>query len=153
MTTTIFREAVPADIQQMQVVRNAVRENVLSDPKLVTDAQYLEFLSGKGKGWVCVVDDILIGFAIADLEKNNIWALFVHPAFERQGIGKKLHQLMLDWYFSMTSKTVWLSTAPHSRAAQFYMQQGWACVGNTKQVELKFEITADRWRKRYASLL
>ena len=148
MTTTIFREAVPADIQQMQVVRNAVRENVLSDPKLVTDAQYLEFLSGKGKGWVCVVDDILIGFAIADLEKNNIWALFVHPAFERQGIGKKLHQLMLDWYFSMTSKTVWLSTALHSRAAQFYMQQGWACIGVVNRGELMFEMTLEQWQRK-----
>ena len=33
----IFREAQISDIQQIQIVRNAVKENVLSDPSLVTD--------------------------------------------------------------------------------------------------------------------
>jgi hypothetical protein len=33
----IFREATPADINQVQIIRNSVKENVLSDPNLVTD--------------------------------------------------------------------------------------------------------------------
>ena len=35
----IFREAVVSDIEQMQIVRNAVKENVLSNPALVSDAE------------------------------------------------------------------------------------------------------------------
>ena len=33
-----FREAGLNDIAQIQVVRHAVKENILSDPALVTDA-------------------------------------------------------------------------------------------------------------------
>jgi GNAT superfamily N-acetyltransferase len=47
----------------------------------------------------------LVGFAIADLVDNNIWALFIHPGFEKLGIGKKLHDEMVNWYFSQTDKT------------------------------------------------
>jgi len=39
----IFREATIADIPQMQVVRNAVKENILSNPGLVTDKDYEAF--------------------------------------------------------------------------------------------------------------
>ena len=36
-----FREANNTDIKQIQIVRNAVTENTLSDPGLVTDADCL----------------------------------------------------------------------------------------------------------------
>ena len=67
-------------------------------------------------------DGKIVGFSIADLIGNNIWALFVDPDYEGCGIGKKLHSLMMDWYFSQTDKTVWLSTAPASRAEGFLSQ-------------------------------
>jgi hypothetical protein len=40
----IFREAEINDIPQIQVVRHAVKENVLSNPALVTDDDCREFL-------------------------------------------------------------------------------------------------------------
>lgn len=87
-----IREAIIEDIPQIQVVRNAVRENTLSDPNLVTDKDCKEFLFERGKGWVCEIDDQIVGFSIVDLKENNIWALFLHPDFEKQGIGRKLHE-------------------------------------------------------------
>jgi hypothetical protein len=75
----LVREATLADIPQIQEVRHAVTENVLSDPSLVTDADCADYLPGAGKGWVCEVDGVLAGFAIADLQGNNIWALFLRP--------------------------------------------------------------------------
>jgi hypothetical protein len=62
-----FREATLQDIPQMQIVRHAVKENVLSDPGLVTDEDCANFLINRGKGWVCESDRKIIGFAIADL--------------------------------------------------------------------------------------
>ena len=41
----IFREAEIEDIQQIQIVRNLVKENTLSNPELVSDADCLEFIS------------------------------------------------------------------------------------------------------------
>jgi hypothetical protein len=48
-----FRLAFPSDIEQIQSVRNAVTENKLSDPRLITDKAYLEYLTRRGRGWVC----------------------------------------------------------------------------------------------------
>lgn len=121
----IFREAQIRDIPQIQVVRHSVKENVLSNPALVTDKDCEEFLTVRGKGWVCEMDGTVVGFSIADLEENNIWALFVHPEHEAKGIGKRLHKEMLDWYFDQKRETVWLGTAPNTIAEKFYRLNGW----------------------------
>jgi GNAT superfamily N-acetyltransferase len=147
----IFREANIKDIPQIQIVRHSVKENVLSDPALVTDADCAEYITVRGKGWVCETDHTIVGFAIADLRDHNIWALFIKPEYERKGIGKKLHELMLDWYFTNTHETVWLGTAPNSRAELFYRMAGWKEVGRTKHGEIKFEMDSDEWINRHRS--
>jgi len=141
----IFREATANDIPQIQIVRNSVKENQLSDPALVSDKDCEEYMTVRGKGWVCEVDTRIVGFSIADIKDNNIWALFIHPDFEGKGIGKKLHQLMLDWYFSQTQKTVWLGTAPGTRAEEFYKRAGWNIVGIHGKGEIKFEMSYSDW--------
>ena len=142
----IIREANLRDIKQIQIVRNAVKENTLSDPTLVTDADCEEFLTVRGKGWVCEIENEIVGFAIADLQNNNIWALFLHPQFENKGIGRKLHNTMLDWYFSKTKSNVWLGTSPKTRAEIFYRKSGWKEVGIHGDGEIKFEMSFDHWR-------
>jgi GNAT superfamily N-acetyltransferase len=144
----IFREATKADIPQIQIVRNAVTQNVLSNPALVPDTDVENYITNRGKGWVCQIDETIVGFAIADLVDNNIWALFILPSAEAKGIGKKLHQIMLDWYFLQTDTTVWLSTDTQSRAATFYALQGWKAVGLYGTIETKFEMTKIDWTKK-----
>jgi GNAT superfamily N-acetyltransferase len=141
-----FREATIADIPAIQNVRHSVKENVLSDPSLVTDEHCADYISRRGKGWVCEVAGKVVGFAIADLDGHNIWALFLEPAFENRGIGKTLHNLMLDWYFSQQKETVWLSTEPASRAAGFYRVMGWQEAGTYGKAEIKFQMDYQRWQ-------
>jgi GNAT superfamily N-acetyltransferase len=141
----IFREAGVQDIPQIQNVRHSVKENVLSDPRLVTDDDCADYLMQRGKGWVCESQHEIAGFAIADLAGNNIWALFVKPAFEKQGIGRKLHDMMMDWYFSQTKNKCWLSTSPDTRAALFYLQAGWRPAGIHGKGEIKYEMTHEEW--------
>jgi len=144
----IFREAAVADIPQIQIVRHAVRENRLSDPSLVTDADCEEFLTRRGKGWVCEIENNIVAFAIADLQDENIWALFVQEGFEEKGIGRKLQQLMLDWYFAQGKEKAWLSTDPGTRARRFYEKSGWTPKGMMKNNELRFEMTAEEWKAK-----
>jgi len=144
----VIREAKITDIKQMQVVRNAVKENALSNPALVTDEDCKYFMTIRGKGWVCERENEIIGFCIADLQGNNIWALFLKPGFDRRGIGRQLHDIMLDWYFSKTEKTVWLSTAPGTRAEGFYRTAGWKETGLHGKNEIRFEMTCQDWLLR-----
>ncbi len=142
----IFREAQPEDIPQIQIVRNAVKENTLSSPALVSDQDCLEFIAFRGKGWVAVLEEKILGFAIADLKDNNIWALFILPECEKKGIGKQLHSLMLDWYFGQTKETVWLSTSPQTRAEGFYRKMGWTENGLYGKSEIRFEMSYNEWQ-------
>jgi GNAT superfamily N-acetyltransferase len=143
----VFRDATVTDIPQIQLVRNSVKENALSDPAFVTDNDCENYLVNRGKGWVCEVDDRIVGFAMVDLIDHNVWALFVQPGFEKSGIGKRLHDDMLDWYFSKTDSTIWLSTAPGTRAEKFYHKAGWKEAGVHGKGEIKFEMAATYWRK------
>lgn len=141
----MIREAKLADIPQIQMVRNSVLENTLSDPALVTNQDCKEFILDRGKGWVYEIDYQIVGFAIVDLKESNIWALFLRPEFEKRGIGSQLQSQMLAWYFSQTKNTVWLSTTPQTRADAFYRKSGWHEVGNYGKNEIKFEMTYEQW--------
>lgn len=147
----IFREATIYDIQEMQIVRHLVKENVLSNPALITNKDCENYITVKGKGWVCEENKKIIGFAIADLKDKNIWALFLRPEYEGNGIGKKLHDIMLNWYFNQTKETVWLSTAPGTRAEKFYIKAGWKAVGMYGTKEIKFEMSYESWIKKINS--
>lgn len=141
----IIREAKVEDIKQIPVVRNSVKENTLSDPGLVTDKDCEDFIITRGKGWVCEINNEVVGFSIVDLKDNNIWALFLKPEFEKRGIGKQLHDIMLDWYFVQTRVDVWLGTSPDTRADLFYRKMGWTEIGKHGKNEIKFEMTYDNW--------
>lgn len=143
----IIREANIEDIPQIQIVRNSVKENTLSDPGLVTDKDCEEFMFERGKGWVAETKGKIVGFSIVDIKENNVWALFLHPDFERQGIGRKLHDIMLNWYFEQTRETIWLGTSPHTRAETFYRKSGWNEIGTHGKGEIKFEMTYHHWKK------
>ncbi len=137
----IYREALLSDIPGMSRVRLSVLENRLSNPGLVTEQDYADHLTSLGKGWVAEdASGNVSGFAIVNLQNHSVWALFVHPDCEGTGIGKTLHDLMLDFYFSKTGEPLHLGTAPGTRAERFYRLQGWNEVGRYDNGEVKFEM-------------
>ena len=130
-----------ADIDGMHVVRCAVRENRSSRPDRITSADYLSMLERDGRGWVAEVDGRIVGFAVADLCRSNVWALFVDPEHERRGVGRALHDAMMSWFFAQPGVvTVWLTTDPRTRAAAFYRAAGWRERGLDSSGELRFEL-------------
>ncbi len=142
-----FRGAQTSDIKQMSSVRLSVKENKLSNPELVTLEDYEQYLTRSGKGWICETGNQTVGFSIADIKGHNIWALFVRPEYEGLGIGRKLHEIMINWYFSQTTEKVWLGTWPKTRADRFYRTYGWKETGRQSNGEIKFELTFDDWNK------
>jgi GNAT superfamily N-acetyltransferase len=144
-----FREAKTEDIPQMQIVRNSVKENMLSNPALVPDKDVEDYIHNRGKGWVCEMDNTIVGFAIVSVTDHNVWALFIQPGFDKKGIGKKLHDEMMNWYFRQTDTVIWLGTAPGTRAEEFYRKAGWRETGTHGKGEIKFEMTAEEWVKNH----
>lgn len=121
-----FRRATAADILDMSRIRLAVTENRLRDPGRVTLQMYEDFLERDGRGWIAQVDGITVAFSYANRLDGSIWALFVDPAHEGQGLAKRLLELATAWLFELGFAQVALSTGAGTRADAFYARQGWS---------------------------
>ena len=137
-----MREALPGDIPGMMVVRAAVRENRLVS-RVIGPADYLREMQAEGRGWVAADEaGRILGFAIGNARTGNIWALFVDPEHEGRGIGRALHDRMVEWLFSTGLTRLSLGTAPQTRAQQFYVKAGWTFLGLDQHGEALFEKLA-----------
>lgn len=137
----IVRVATPTDVAGMHRVRLAVRENRLTSTA-ITEAHYLPAIEQAGRGWVAVEPAGVLGFAIGNKCTGNIWALFVHPAHEGQGIGRALHAAMVQWLFAQGAGLLWLSTEPGTRAQRFYENAGWSQAGRLDNGGVRYELHA-----------
>jgi GNAT superfamily N-acetyltransferase len=135
----VIRPAQLSDFSEMHRVRMSVNENRLSDPEKVQPHHYREMLRAGG-GWVCEIDGVMVAFAIPDAQQGAIWALFVDPAHERRGIGRRLLAIMVDWLFETGHRSLWLTTDPNTRASRFYEAAGWQHTGTTADGEIRYEL-------------
>ena len=139
--TFCIRTATLADIPAMHKVRRSVRENRLGDPTRITEDSYRPFIEA-GPIWVALgTDEEVIGFSAVDQAAKSIWALFVDPGHEGTGIGRALHDIMLDWALQHGMQTLWLETAPGTRAERFYISAGWQKKPASCTTETRFEKT------------
>lgn len=122
--TAVVRPAVRPDIPGMHRVRLAVRENPLTT-SVIREEHYVPAIEQSGRGWVVESDGVIVAFAVGNAETGNIWALFVDPAFEGAGYGRRLHDTMTDWLFASGLHRLNLSTGTGTRAQHFYQRAGW----------------------------
>jgi GNAT superfamily N-acetyltransferase len=141
----MLRQAVTADIADIQRVRHSVRENRLVSTT-ISDEQVRRAIEETGRGWVIEAHGEIVAFAIGNATNGNIWALFVHPEHERRGYGRLLHDTMVGWLSSRGPERLWLTTEPGTRAQRFYAAAGWNCSGTTEGGELRYERSALRDR-------
>lgn len=135
------RPATPADIEAMHRIRLAVHENRLSDSLSVKPDDYRCRLAPDGISVVAESDGRLVGFGIADVATARIWALFVAPAWEGCGVGRRLHDALVDALFARGFTQLHLSTEPGTRAERFYRQAGWEPTGDTAGGEVGYRLT------------
>ena len=127
----------------MHEIRTSVSENRLSNPDRIRHQDYEALLRGHGRGWVFEKDGTVVAFGIADAGTRSIWALFVEPGSEGQGIGQALLEAMTVWLFEQGDRPVWLTTAPATRAERFYRAAGWRETGRVNG-EIRFECSTVR---------
>ncbi|RWX08575.1 GNAT family N-acetyltransferase [Rhizobium leguminosarum] len=133
----MLRKAVPSDLLALKSVRSSVVENVLGDSTRVTNDDYNWFVANPGVAIWEETGDV-VGFSAADPRNGNIWALFVAPGFEREGIGSILLAEACTCLKAAGIGRAWLTTDPNTRAEKFYRAAGWEHVGE-KDGELLFE--------------
>ena len=127
----------------MHRVRTSVRENRLVSA-VISEADYVEHIEQRGRGWVIEVAGELVAFAVADVRNGSIWALFVDPRFEGRGCGRQLLDSSVAWLWEQGLESLWLTTAPDTRAQRFYEAAGWRVAARTASGEVRLELHRSR---------
>lgn len=138
MIDATLRLARREDVPAIQRVRHAVRENRLVS-RVIGDDEVADHLERLGRGWVVTVRGELVAFAIGRTD-GNVWALFVDPAHDARGLGRRLHDEMVAWMFAQGLASIWLTTEPGTRAERFYRRAGWRDCGVVASGERRFEM-------------
>ena len=75
--------------------------------------------------------------------------MFVDPALHGQGYGRQLHDVMVDWLFSLGHPRLDLGTEPGSRAEAFYRRAGWTPTGDAPDAhgDRPFELRLENWKR------
>ncbi len=123
-----IRLAQMTDIPAIFHVRTSVQENHLSREQLtamgITEDAIADMIAASPSAWVAVRDGEVVGFSMIDAEEASLFAAFVLPAHEGQGLGKPL-VLAAEAELFRHHTAIWLETEPDSRAAGFYRHLGW----------------------------
>jgi GNAT superfamily N-acetyltransferase len=137
-----FREISIDDIPHLFVVNTSTHENRLSNDELaemgITQESVRLKLFGTYHGWLCEVDQRVVGFAIGDRSSGELWVIAVLPEYIGKGIGSKLLGLVENWLQENGCTRLWLTTDidPNLKAYTFYRKHGW--IDDTIEGDLRY---------------
>lgn len=114
------------------------RENAVSAERLasigITALSWAEDIeAGMLSGWVATNEDQMVGYCFGDNTTGEVVVLALLPAYEGQGLGRKLLALVTtDHLKAVGHVTLFLGCAsdPKARSYGFYRHLGWRGTGN-----------------------
>jgi GNAT superfamily N-acetyltransferase len=140
-----IRPATPGDVEQMFDIRCSVRENHQSREELallgITPATVIEMIEcGDYLSFMAEMDGIPVGFAMAQISKQYVFAVFVLPPHEEKGVGRGLMAAVESGLQSCGIRSAWLSTGAdwNLRAHKFYRRLGWRADGVLEDGQIVF---------------
>ncbi|MBH3345563.1 GNAT family N-acetyltransferase [Pseudomonas parafulva] len=137
-----IRLANLADIDAIFDIRTSVHENHLSREQLaamgISPITVRQAILEAPCAWIAEVNGAPVGFSMADVEDGCVFAAFVLPGFEGNGLGRRLME-QAETFLFQHHQTIWLETAQASRACGFYRHLGWQPVKNLTEGDARFE--------------
>lgn len=137
-----IRLANLADINAIFDIRTSVHENHLSREQLaamgISPITVRQAILEAPCAWIAEVNGTPVGFSMADVEDGCVFAAFVLPGFEGNGLGRKLME-QAETFLFQHHQTIWLETAEASRACGFYRHLDWQPVKNSTEGDVRFE--------------
>ena len=143
-----LRSASASDAEMLFCIRCSVTENHQSREELaslgITGESVKEMIvSGDYVTTIADKDERPVGFTMAQISEGYVFACFVRPEFEGQGIGHALMDAAEEGLRKAGVKQAWLSTGPGQdlRAIGFYRYLGWADNGYLEDGQIRFAKT------------
>lgn len=143
MNQFIYEKLVAHHLPYLYEIRFSVLENILHPHQIqyLLREQAVKDIN-QGGGWICRSGDEYIGVSFGlFIPEPIIGGLFVKPEFQSRGVGTVLLENVTNWLFSKGAMTITLTTDAGSKAASFYIKNGWSicCVDEFGQLELTKE--------------
>jgi GNAT superfamily N-acetyltransferase len=136
MARLAFRPATPDDIAECVVLRGRTRENAVPPERLasvgITVESWAEDVRADSlPGYVCTDEGTIAGYCFGDKASGEIVVLALLPAYENQGIGRHLLELMVGHLVALGHQRLYLgcSSDPRTRSHGFYRHLGWRSTG------------------------
>ncbi|MGJ8664318.1 MAG: GNAT family N-acetyltransferase, partial [Marinicella sp.] len=111
-----IRSLQTADLEQVFKVRTATKENAITMEKLhaygITVESLTQAVDQELQGWVCTLDQQIVGFSIGNKNTAEMQVLAVLPEHEGHGIAKQLMTAVETWLFKQGHDSIWLLTTP-----------------------------------------
>ena len=126
----IFREIKESDLDELLIVRSSTDENRLTIEELnnlgINSKTTSEKMQHDLKGWLCEVDNRIVGFSMGFAETGEMWVIAVLPDYIQKGIGTNLLSRIEKFLFQHNEE-IWLTTDidTNLRAYSFYKSNGW----------------------------
>lgn len=140
-----IRAATPDDVEALFDIRCSVGENHLSREQLaaldITVPSVRTMIeSGEFVSVVADQDGVVAGFVMVETAKGYVFACFVRPGFEAQGIGGALMSAAEQELRRSGARELWLSTGaePTLRAHGFYRHLGWREDGRLADGQIRY---------------
>lgn len=132
-----FRPATAEDAPACLTLRGLTRENAISVAQLAAMGITVEswagaVAAGDLPGFVCVDDRAaIVGYGFGDKASGEVVVLALLSAYEGQGIGKQLLNLVVAALAEAGHQRLFLGCSPNPavRSYSFYRQQGWTSTG------------------------
>lgn len=141
---TLIRLATLADIDTVFAIRTAVRQNHLSHEQLadlgITPQVLADSIREAPCIWGAQVNGLLAAFSMVDLAEGEVFAMFVLPAYEGRGLGRRLMAVAEAALFERHDRVFLVTDGRDEiRANGFYQRLGWSKVGQVDGDDVRYE--------------
>ncbi|MFY7866430.1 GNAT family N-acetyltransferase [Roseateles sp.] len=114
-----------------QTRENAITPDVLRSIGITAESWARDIKTGQTRGFIALSGAQVVGYGFGDTNTGEVLVLVVHPAYEGQGVGRRLLALLVETLKGYGHARLFLGCSPDPsvRSHGFYRRLGWKSTG------------------------
>jgi GNAT superfamily N-acetyltransferase len=111
---------------------NPITKDALRSYGITAESWAQDIESEKTRGFIALSGAHMVGYCFADIDTGEVLVLAVLPAYEGQGIGRRLLGLVIELFKDQGYNRLLLGCSPDAnvRSHGFYRHLGWHSTGS-----------------------
>ncbi|WP_455912228.1 GNAT family N-acetyltransferase [Pseudomonas putida] len=140
----LIRVATPDDIDTLFAIRTSVVQNHLSREQMtalgITPQVLADSIRAAPCVWIAEVEGRPAAFSMVDRAAGEVFAMFVLPGYEGQGLGRRLMAVAEAALFEQHERLFLITDGRDEiRANGFYQRLGWSMVDRLEGDDVRYE--------------